>query len=165
MGGVVRGRGGGRVLNFEGASLNLSLFLLVWGVLELILKNFEGDERFNFGGVFPSFPPFFLVGDVLELILEILEGGWVIDDLCDGGKGCKLIGTMSIFMSLLSMLVPPPGLADLSMSVIGTMFMCMFPLSKSKLVLHPSSRSLNLMTTFVSAIELHSLFTTCSIGG
>ena len=66
-------------------------------------------------------------------------------------------------MSLLSMLVPHLGLADLSMSVIGTMSICMSPLSK--LVLHPSSHFPNLMTTFVSVIELHSLFKTCSIGG
>ena len=75
MGGVVRGRGGNGMLNFEGASPNLSLFLLVWGVLELILENFEGDKRFNFDGISPSFPPLFLAGAVLGLILGILEGG------------------------------------------------------------------------------------------
>ena len=144
------------MLSFKWDSPNLFLFLLVWGVLELILKSFEVNGVLNFDGVFPSFTPFFSVWGVFKLILEFLKGG-VIDDLSN------VIGTMSMCMSLLFMLVPHLGLADLSMSVIGTMSIYMFPLSK--LVLHPSSHSPKLMTTFVSVLELHSLFKTCSIGG
>ena len=67
--------------NFEGASPILSLFLLVWGVLELILKILEGDVRFNFVGVSPSSALLLLIGASLDLTLGIIEGEWVIDDL------------------------------------------------------------------------------------
>ena len=154
--------------NFDGASPILSLFLLVWGVLELILKILEGDVRFNFVGVSPSSALLLLIEANLDLTLGIIEGEWVIGGLSGReGGGYEDIGAISTIPSLLSILDPLPNLNRLSMSVRGTMFRYMFPSSKSKLVTHLGSRSSkpDLMTTFVSILKLLSMFTTCSIGG
>ena len=75
----------------------------------------------------------------------------------------SVLRTMSVYMSLLSMLVPHLGLVDLSMSVLEPMSMCMSPLSI--LMLHPGSPTPSLTTTFVSIVDVHPLLITCSIGG
>ena len=119
-------RGNVGIHSFEGASPIMSLFLLVWGVLELILKLLEGDMRVDFVGVSPSSALLLLIGANLDLTLGIIEGEWVIDDLCRGWWGCEVIGAISKFLSLLSILDPLPDSNCLSMSVRGTMFRYMW---------------------------------------
>ena len=74
-------RGNVGVHSFEWASPIIFLFLLVWGVLELILKFLEGDMRFNFVGVSPSSALLQLDRADLGLTLGVIEGGWVTDNL------------------------------------------------------------------------------------
>ena len=128
----------------------------------MILIVLEGDI-----GVSPNSVPLLLVGANLDLTWGIIKGEWVIEGLCKGGGGCEVIGAISKFWSLLSIPNPFPSLICLSMSVIGTMLRCMSLLSESELITHPDSHSPrpNLMTTFVSISEPHSVFTICSIGG
>ena len=159
--------GNNGIFNFEGAFPIISLFLLTWGVLEQILKIFEGDIWSNFVRVPPSSVPFSLAGANPNLTSGIITGERVIDSLSREGGGCEVVGVIYRLLSLLSTVEPCPRLICLSMSVTGTMFMYMFPLSESKLVAHLGSHPPrpNLMTTFIFVSELHSVFTICSIGG
>ena len=81
------------IFNFEGAFPIISLFLLIWGVLEQILKIFEGDIWSNFVGVPPSSVPFSLAEAKPGLTSGIITGERVTDDLSREGGDMKSWGS------------------------------------------------------------------------